>query len=191
MFRDELGIGGTEYQKRAQACVYTYLDSFTPSSKSYELKTTNANKVPISILVHENPPSVQIRQSPQGGKSAGLSRIQEQLGLPEDTETLGELIIPKTKILVAQEHDLTRECIILTLGDSTVNTIVENGLIMPKQIAAMLAEFQKGHPDFFIVVQRYLIGIEQTSGYKVPYGIVNEKDERAFEYLETLAHDLY
>ncbi|GEM_PF-5696667 len=186
MFEDDLGISGLKYQKRAKACIQTYLNSFSPSSKSYELKTTRTHEIPISILVHENPPSVQIRQSPQGGKSAGLSRIQEQLSLPADTETVGELIIPKTKILMAQEHDLTRECIILTLRDSAANAIVENGLISPKCVAAMLHELKKGHPDFFIVVQRYLIGIEQTDGYKVPYSIVNEKDERAFEYLETL-----
>lgn len=190
MFQDELGISGAEYQKRTEACIHAYLRSFSPSSKSYELKTTSSDEIPVSIRVYENPPGVQIQQAPRGGKLAGLLRIQEKLGLPEDTETIGDLVVPKTKILIAEESDLTRECIILTLRDNTVNTILANGLITPQQAAAVLQKFQKSHPDFFIVVQRYLIGMEHTDGYKIPYGIVTQKDETAFEYLETLPQSL-
>ena len=186
MFRDELGISGGEYQKRAQACVLSYLHCFSPSSKSYELKTTDPNKIPVSIRIHGNPPSVQIEQAPVGGRSAGLMRIKEKMHADEPLETIGEFIVPKTKILIAEENDLTRECIILTLQDGAIETILSNELMAPEQVAETLEKIRCGHPNFFVVVQRYIIGIERNSGLKVPYSIVEESDKKTFDYLEEL-----
>lgn len=184
--RDELGITSVEYQNRALECVANFLANFEEKQKRHVLKLQSGDSLPLHVRVHENPPSVQIIQEPRGGSRAGVLRIQEKLSRPKDQtiKNIPELIIPTPQIILAEENDLTRECIIVTFRDDTLNTILEGGLISPSQAQEFIGMLRTGHPDFFLIVQRYLLGFEQHDGVQVPYGIVTQKDETTFQYLE-------
>lgn len=173
-----LEITSHAYQNRAFACVSQFLSSFHVSPKTQSKKLRENENIPVTLRVNEKPPSVQILQLPQGGVNAGELRISEKLS--------SSVIPAKAGILIAHEEDLTRECIIVTLNDSTIETILKNELVAPERVAEALEKIRRGHPNFFVVVQRYIIGIERKSGLKVPYSIVEESDKKTFHYLEQL-----
>lgn len=180
MFEDTPGIMQISYQKRAQKCVTLFLEKFHASSRSQQLNALSENDVPFTIRVNTNPPSLQIRQLPNGGIHAGELRIHEKLARANTSES----------IVVAENTDLTRECIIVMLRDSVIDAILENGLLTPEQIASFLEAIRSGNPDFFIVVQRYIMGIERKDGLSVPYKIVPAHDDETFEYLSKLPGEL-
>lgn len=140
----------------------------------------------VQIRVNENPPSVQIKRLPEGGFASGFQRIAEKIEANLEFENRAGLILPNSKIVVAHEEDLTRESIILTLNDSAMSAILENGLISPEQMSKTLENFKKIGPDYFVIVQRYIIGIEAADGIKVPYAIIGNSDEKTMQYLEKL-----
>lgn len=177
-FEDSAGITFPQYQNRALECVSHFLAAFQSSPKTQSKKLRDNESVPVTLRVGDDPPSVQILQLPKGGIPAGELRISEKLS--------SGVIPAKAGILVAHEEDLTRECIIVTLNDNTVDAIIQNELVAPHRIAELLEKIRRGHPNFFIVVQRYIMGIERKSGLKVPYSIVEESDEKTFHYLEKL-----
>lgn len=177
-FENNIGITFPQYQNRALECVSQFLSAFHASPKTQSKKLRENENVAVTLRVHEKPPSVQILQLPKGGPAAGETRISEKL--------FSNVIPAQAGILVAHEEDLTRECVILTLNDSTVDTILQNELVAPHRVAELLEKIRRGHPNFFIVVQRYIMGIERKSGLKVPYSIVEESDEKTFRYLEKL-----
>lgn len=173
-----LEITSCAYQNLALECVSQFLAAFRADQKTQSKKLRENESVPVTLRVHEDPPSVQILQLPQGGIRAGELRISEKLSL-DATHT-------NAKILVAREEDLTRECLIVTLNDSAMDTMLQNELVAPHRVAELLEKIRRGHPNFFIVVQRYIMGIERKSGLKVPYSIVEESDKKTFRYLEKL-----
>lgn len=190
---DELGISSSSYQKAAEMCVRNFLENFEPSAKNRKLALPNDANTPFEIRVRKNPPSVQIRHFPKGGIKAGQLRICEKISLPqEDFEEIceGKLLLPKTPLILADEADLTRESIILTLGDNTISEMLKQEFIAPKQATEILENTRRGHPDFFIIVQRYLMGIEYGDGLKIPYGIIAETDSDTLEYLTKLPAQL-
>lgn len=178
LFEDSIGITFPQYQNRALECVSQFLAAFKASPKIQSKKLCGAENIPVTLRVHEKPPSVQILQLPQGGPAAGELRISEKLVQENSSQ--------KNSLIIAREEDLTRECIIVTLNDSTIETILKNELVAPERVAEVLEQIRRGHPNFFVVVQRYIIGIERKSGLKVPYSIVEESDEKTFHYLEKL-----
>ncbi|MEK7524634.1 MAG: hypothetical protein AAB588_06450 [Patescibacteria group bacterium] len=177
---DELGITSSDYQQWAAHCVGTFLANFEPSPKNRMRAVSEETSAvtPYRIRVLENPPSVQVVQMPQGGVEAGRKRIQEKIAGPSEI------------ILTAEEKDLTRECIILTLHDALIESILKSGLLLPGEAAKILDELRKDRPKFFVVVQRYLMGIESDAGIKIPYSIVEKTDIRTMEYLEQLPSHL-
>lgn len=177
-FEDSIGITFPKYQNRALECVSQFLAAFRADQKTQSKKLRENENVPVTLRVNEDPPSVQILQLPQGGIRAGELRISEKMSL-DATHTNAE-------ILVAREEDLTRECLIVTLNDSAMDTMLQNELVAPHRVAELLEMLRRGHPNFFIVVQRYIMGIERKSGLKVPYSIVEESDKKTFRYLEKL-----
>lgn len=167
------------YQRRAQFCVTNFLQSFPESKKTQSLLLPGENTAPISLNLHKNPPSIQVRKFPVGGANKGIIRIRSKL-----SENLSQPIV------VAEEKDLTRECVIITLGDTTLDLILGNGLFPSLQIAEVLQNLKQGHPDYFLVLQRYIMGIEKDDGLKVPFDIVTPQDDATFVYLETLPKSL-
>lgn len=188
---DELGIASAVYQNAAETCVRNFLKNFEPCGKNQRLQQPRESATPFEIRVQQNPPSVQIRQFPEGGSKAGGMRIHEKMARQESEENFsnacgGAFLIPETPLILAEETDLTRESIILTLGDATMEQMLAQQFISPKLATEIVQTLRIGHPDFFIIVQRYLLGIEYRDGVKVPYGVVEGKDEKTFDYLDHL-----
>lgn len=188
---DELGVTSYAYQKAAETCVRNFLKNFGPAGKNHRLTVPNESETPLQIRVHENPPSVQIRQLPLGGLQAAQLRIREKISPKEPEKDFqetcgGKLLLPKTPIVLAKTADLTRESIILTLGAETMDQMLRQEFIRPKQTQEALAEIRAEHPDFFIVVERYLLGIEHRDGVSVPYSVVEETNQAAFLYLQNI-----
>lgn len=181
-FEDSIGITFPQYQNRALECISQFLSAFHASSKTQSKKLRGNENVAVTLRVHENPPSIQILQLPKGGVAAGELRISEKLAQENARQ--------KTPLVIAREEDLTRECVIVTLSDDAIETILKNELVAPERVAEVLEKIRRGHPNFFIVIQRYIMGIERKSGLKVPYSIVEESDEKTFRYLETLPGNL-
>lgn len=177
-FEDSIGITFPQYQNRVAECMAQFLSAFRPSPKTQSKKLRENERVSVTLRVYEKPPSVQILQLPKGGVAAGAIRISEKL-TQENAQQ-------KTSLVIAHEEDLIHECIIVTLNDTTVDTILQSELVVPHRIAELLEKIRRGHPNFFIVVQRYIMGIERKSGLKVPYSIVEQSDEKTFGYLEKL-----
>lgn len=175
-FEDSIGITFPQYQNRALECVSQFISAFHASPKTQSKKLHANENIPVTLRVNDDPPSVQILQLPKGGMRAGELRIGEKLSKQNSA----------TPLVIAHEEDLTRECIIVTLNDNTVDAIIQNELVAPHRIAELLEKIRRGHPNFFIVVQRYIMGIERKSGLKVPYSIVEQSDEKTFLYLEKL-----
>lgn len=182
---DQFSITSKDYQAWAAECVAQFLAEFRDDGRRGGATT------PLKIRVHENPPSVQIIKLPEGGAHAGTARIREKLAeeslQPRQTES-GFFMQPE--MVLAREADLTRECIIVTLRDETVDTILEHELLASQKVAEVLEALRQGHPNFFIVVQRYLLGIEQHDGVKVPFSVVEEHDEQTRKYLENITQHL-
>lgn len=182
---ENLGITSRDYQRKIADCVGDFLAHFQPSAKTHHAaRGIEDNKIPFKVRVHERPPSVQIVQLPQGGPTAGIQRIRNQL-----TGFAG-IQPPPGSLVVARETDLTRECVIVTLADDTVETILGQGLLSPEQVAEVLALLRQGSPQLFVVVQRYIIGIEMEAGLPVPYSVVPESDRSTLDYLSNLPNQL-
>lgn len=192
-YEDEFGITGDAYQRRAANCLSVLLASFQPSPKQSpktRLRRPTLNEDnPFKITVNDNPPSAQILQLPKGGVNAGIQRIRQKM-----TETIQPnpdlpiLLLPS--IVVAQETDLTRECVIASLRAKTIKTIIDSALLSPKESADILEILRGTHPHLLVVLQRYLIGIERDDGIKVPYQLVEASDEKTLQYLEQLPAEL-
>lgn len=185
---DLLGVTSSAYQKAAETCLRNFLKNFAPAGKNHRITVPSESETPLEIRVHENPPSVQIRQLPRGGVQAAQLRIREKISPKEPEEDFqetcgGKLLLPKIPIVLAEKTDLTRESIILTLGAETMEQMLRQEFIRPRQMKEALAEIRADHPDFFIVVQRFLIGIEHQDEVKVPYTVVEESNAAVFEYL--------
>lgn len=179
MFEDISDITQAAYQKRAEQCVTQFLQKFQTSLRPQQLAVFNEHDTPFTLRVTKNPPSLQIKQLPHGGTAAGELRIREKLSP-----------VTKRTLVVAGAQDLTRECIVVMLHDQTINTILQSGLLAPEQIAAVLESLRIDSPEMFVVVQRYIIGIERFDGLCVPYKIVPADDEETFEYLNRLPYEL-
>jgi len=178
-----MGIIFPRYQNRVVECVSQFLSAFCASPKTQSKKLRGNKNIPVTLRIHENPPSVQILQLPKGGPAAGELRISEKISKKENSL--------ENSLVVAHEEDLTRECVILTLQDGAIETILKNELVAPERVAEALEKIRRGHPNFFVVVQRYIMGIERKSGLKVPYSIVEASDEKTFHYLEELPGNLF
>lgn len=171
------------YQTWIAECVASFLAHFSPSPKNHYGKLSDSEGIPMSLRIRENPPSVQIIQSPAGGEKAGIQRIREKL-----IDEKNDFFIPE--LVVANEKDLTRECIIVTIQDRSLLNILDNNLLAPAKTAEIIEALRKNYPHFFIVVQRYILGIEAQDGFKVPYKVVTEEDRETLQYLENLPHRL-
>ncbi|MBI2638367.1 hypothetical protein HYW83_02145 [Candidatus Peregrinibacteria bacterium] len=184
-YEDELGVTSTTYQKRAADCLGTFLAAFQPSPKSHRPKFLGNEDTPFSLRITQEPPSVQILQYPQGGVQKGIQRMRRKM-----TGFAGMLDMAPQQLVLAHAGDLTRECIIVSLRDDTMETILKSGLLSPEQVAQLLKVVREGHPDLLVVVQRYIMGIEAEAGLQVPYSFVAESDRATFEYLTALPENL-
>ena len=156
---------------------------------------TAENETPFSIRVAGRPPSLQVRKLPQGGAQKGAERIREKLheAAPDLREEHGFLVESPlaTSLIIANEDDLTRECVIVTLEDDTLLEILNRGLLSPSKIADLLASMKKNHPHAFVIFQRYLFGIERADGLKVPFGVVEASAVGTLNYLAKLPESLH
>lgn len=181
---ENLGITSRNYQREIADCVGGFLARFQPSAKTHNAaRSLDRDEIPFKVRVREEPPSVQIVQLPQGGPAAGIQRIRNKMTGFVGVQTPDSLV-------VARETDLTRECVIVTLADNTVETILGQGLLSPEQVAEVLALLRQDSPHLFVVVQRYIMGIESEAGLPVPYHVVPETDRPTFEYLSNLPGQL-
>ncbi len=176
----ELSIGTYAYQMRASNVVEAWLQVCPqPKTSSFSIKNlANGNETEkITVRVKEFPPSLQLIHYPEGGKYAAKMRISEKLFEPADT-----------KIVTVGEKDLTRETIIVTLEDATMDEILGNGLLAPEQIAQLLATARETNEKLFIAINRFLIGTEMQDNQKIPFHLIEQGDEKTWGYLrETLA----
>lgn len=199
---DELGITTSVYQKQTGAIVEEFLVVFGDAAK----RTSSANRpkqlwdgftdndTPFSIRLNEKPPSVQIIQHPKGGEEAGVRRIKNKMIPPEfqnETTASGivlpnQCITPESAIAIAEITDLTRELILVTLDDKTVIAIMSQGLLRPEEVSQLLKLLQQKHPEHFVIVQRYLLGVESEYDCKVPFSVIPSDDRETFQYLTDL-----
>ncbi len=184
LLEEDMGITSGKYQREIADCVGGFLAHFRPSAKTHHAaRNVNGSETPFKVRIRETPPSVQIVQLPQGGLAAGIQRIRNKMAGFVGMQAPDSLV-------VARETDLTRECVIVTLADNTVKTILGQGLLSPEQVAEVLAILRQGSPQLFVVVQRYIMGIESEAGLHVPYHVVPERDRPTLNYLSALPDQL-
>ncbi|PIQ77562.1 hypothetical protein COV82_03825 [Candidatus Peregrinibacteria bacterium CG11_big_fil_rev_8_21_14_0_20_46_8] len=167
-----------EYQHQAQQCVIDFL------ALNYTQKIETAAQK-ISLRIHERPPSVQVIQHPDGGMRAGATRMREKITTPTAIQTPNGLHLASNQIVVANMQDLTRECIVVTLEDPTISTLLENDLLAICDIPA-LQNLRCEQPKIFIVLQRYLMGIEKEDGIRVPFDFVSYENIETLDFLSSL-----
>lgn len=172
----EVGISKPAYQMQAFETVSSFLNLQKNAGQSFSISPENdASK--ITVRVKETPPSVQIIHSPQGGQKAGMKRIQEKLYLPEDIDP----------IVTVSENDLTRETIIMNLKDATLDKILTAGLLSPQQMISLIAFLHDDQPNLFIVVNRFLLGIEPLTKTPSPFKLIEMEDRETWGYLKNLS----
>lgn len=178
---DFLGITSSSYQKWASECLGQFLAA-RPSS---------AEELPVKLRVSQMPPSAQIMKLPAGGFINGVKRIREKLYLKKEnvSEQAPHLLLPhnETDIAIAREEDLTRECLIVTLHDASLEAIIRQDLLSSKESARAITWLRESYPNFFVAFQRYLLGIEHDDGIKVGFKVVTAEDDETLEYLKRLA----
>lgn len=174
---DELTIGTYAYQKRAASTVEAWLKAcFKPRGRfSHAISFENPHAEKVTVRVSEKPPSVQLIHYPEGGLQAGLRRMSEKI-----------FEMPQTKVITVEEKDLTRETIILTLGDAKTDEILKYDLLSPGRLAVLLRAAQEFQSMLFIAIHRSIMGIESKDGQKVPFHLIEGKDQKTWDYLETL-----
>lgn len=172
----EVGIAKPAYQMQAVETVSSFLNLQKATGHSFSISPENKTSK-ITVRVKETPPSVQIIHSPQGGQKAGQKRVQEKLFLPEEVEPL----------VTVSENDLTRETIVMNLKDSTLDQILTAGLMTPRQIISLIQFLYDDQPNLFIVVDRFLFGIEPLTKTPSPFKLVEMGDKETWGYLKNLS----
>lgn len=214
---DEAGITSPEYQTRTADAVGAILAHFAgspyPKTAHVRLADIGEEKIPLTIRVQHDPPSVQVIQEPQGGVHAGKNRVRKKLhssGFIEhvygdDTPIVAPWrhfsMLDLGNFITVERTDLTSEIIALTVGDPKTRTIIKNGLLTPEQMAELLELLRLGHPHLLVIVKRHLFGLEHEIGLRgtkepaqepvnIPYTVVGESDIDTFRFLEELPEKL-
>lgn len=175
----ELSIGTYAYQFRAARVIENWLRAFWKQPEnsenfSHALRPENLQEK-ITVRVKGKPPSLQLIHHPEGGLHEQRIRVSAKL-----------LELPEKKIVTVEEKNLTRETLIVTLEDTTMEEILKHRLIAPEKLAAIFKNLRELQPTLFIVIDRYLMGIEQKDNQKVPFHLIEQKDEETWQYLEEI-----
>lgn len=175
---NDFGIMSETYQGRARMCVSEFVNKFQSSARIQSLSIIGENEIPISFRVSANPPNIQIIEFPIGGKNAGIMRIREKLNT----------VFP-LDIAIVGADDLMRELIVAQSADSVIKQIVAMGLI-DRATKQFLKELAENQPALFIIMQRYLMGIETTDKQTIPFNLVTESDDQTFQHIQELTRYL-
>lgn len=171
-----MDIRSENYQNCARACIDAFLCKFQPSAKPRSLSVIGKDEVPISLRVNANPPNIQIIEFPIGGKNAGITRIREKLNIA----------LSPIDIVVVSAEDLTRELIITQSADDVIRQIIATGLV-DRIAAQFLKELADSQPALFIILQRYLMGIETTDKQAIPFHLVTGDNDKIFQHIQEIA----
>ena len=189
---EELPMTGQEFQRVAADTAASYLAQFERLQTPETASLKDRGDVRITVRVEKEPPSVQIVQQPHGGTKAGAERIREKLqtvlyeyGKPAPGSS--PIILPKADLQIADQSDLTRECILTIITSDTANTLLEKGLLAPTQAANVIQLLQYRSRRIFMAVQRYLLGIEPESKVQVPYSLIETPDDDFFAFMQEVS----
>lgn len=170
-------IQSLAYQKFAERCVLEYL-----SLKNKTLKCRL--QAPVRLRMNAQPPSVQIVKMPEGGISEGVMRIKCKLQQPVEIFTNDGILLPCDLLLIS-ENDLTSESILLTLENPAMSTLLAHDLISNCEAKVLLSLCNK-KPNTFLILHRYLMGIERDDQVSVPFSVVGLTDQKILKELAQL-----